>query len=41
MQAVREACLAVGIPPADFDAYVRSESARWDKIIKSNNVRID
>jgi tripartite-type tricarboxylate transporter receptor subunit TctC len=27
--------------PAEFDRYVRSESARWDKIIKSNNVRIE
>jgi tripartite-type tricarboxylate transporter receptor subunit TctC len=27
--------------PAEFDAYVRSESQRWAKIIKDNNVRID
>mgnify|MGYP006275902751 CR=1 FL=1 len=27
--------------PADFDAYVRSESQRWAKIIKDNNVKID
>ena len=27
--------------PAEFDAYVRSESQRWMKIIKDNNVRID
>lgn len=27
--------------PAEFDAYVRSESQRWAKIIKDNNVNID
>jgi tripartite-type tricarboxylate transporter receptor subunit TctC len=27
--------------PAEFDAYVRSEMARWDRIIKENKVRID
>lgn len=27
--------------PAEFDRYVRSESARWDKIVRTNNVRID
>ena len=27
--------------PAEFDAYVRSESQRWMKIIKDNNVKID
>ena len=27
--------------PVDFDRYVRSESARWDRIIKINHVRID
>ena len=27
--------------PAQFDRYVRSESARWDKIVKSNSVHID
>ncbi len=27
--------------PQDFDRYVRSELARWDKIIRANDVRID
>ena len=27
--------------PAEFDAYVRSESQRWAKIIKDNSVKID
>jgi tripartite-type tricarboxylate transporter receptor subunit TctC len=27
--------------PAEFDAYVKSESQRWAKIIKDNNVKID
>jgi hypothetical protein len=27
--------------PAEFNAYVQSESRRWDKIIRDNNVRID
>ena len=32
---------ALSDSPADFNAYVQSESRRWDRIIKDNNVRID
>lgn len=33
--------VALSASPAEFDAYVRSESARWAKIIKDNQVKID
>lgn len=37
----RQTPMALSASPADFDAYVRSELARWDRIIKDNKVRID
>jgi tripartite-type tricarboxylate transporter receptor subunit TctC len=34
--------LAVGVgTPAELDAYVRAEEARWRKIVKENNVKAD
>lgn len=33
--------LAVSASPAEFNAFVRSESARWAKVVKDNNVRLD
>ncbi len=37
----RSVPVAVSASPAEFNAYVASESKRWEKIIKDNNVRID
>jgi hypothetical protein len=33
--------MALSASPEAFNAYVRSESARWARIIADNNVRID
>jgi tripartite-type tricarboxylate transporter receptor subunit TctC len=30
-----------GGTPAELDAYVRSETARWARIVKENNVKAD
>jgi tripartite-type tricarboxylate transporter receptor subunit TctC len=27
--------------PAELDAYVRSETARWARVVKENNVKVD
>jgi len=27
--------------PADFAAYMRSETAKWDKVVKTANIRAD
>jgi len=32
---------AVGGTPAELDAFVRSEFAKWGKVIKSLNLRVD
>jgi tripartite-type tricarboxylate transporter receptor subunit TctC len=37
----RSVPLVLSASPAEFNAYVLSESRRWDRIIKDNNVRID
>ena len=39
--AKRAVPMALSDSPAEFTAYVQSESRRWDKIIKDNKVRID
>lgn len=39
--AKRQIPMSLSESPQDFDRYVRSESARWSRIIKDNNVRID
>ena len=39
--AKRAVPIALSESPAQFTAYVQSESRRWDRIIKDNNVRID
>jgi tripartite-type tricarboxylate transporter receptor subunit TctC len=39
--AKRSVPLVLSASPAEFNAYVLSESRRWDRIIKDNNVRID
>jgi tripartite-type tricarboxylate transporter receptor subunit TctC len=28
-------------PPAELDSYVRSETARWARVVKENNVKVD
>ena len=33
--------MSLSASPAEFDAYVLSESQRWTKIIRDNNVKID
>lgn len=33
--------LAASASPADFNAFVQSESARWAKVVKDNGVRLD
>jgi tripartite-type tricarboxylate transporter receptor subunit TctC len=30
-----------GMPPKEFDALVKSEIARWGKVVKDSGVRID
>ena len=37
----RSVPLVLSESPAEFNAYVHSESRRWDRIIKENNVKID
>ncbi len=37
----RQTPMSLSAAPAEFDAYVRSEMRRWEKIIKDNNVKID
>ena len=37
----RSVPVAVSASPAEFNAYILSESKRWAKIIQDNNVRID
>jgi tripartite-type tricarboxylate transporter receptor subunit TctC len=32
---------AVGNSPAELDAFVKSEAAKWGKVIKSLNLRVD
>jgi tripartite-type tricarboxylate transporter receptor subunit TctC len=39
--ARRSVPLVLSESPAEFNAYVQSESRRWEKIIRDNNVRID
>jgi len=37
----RQTPMSVSGSPAEFDAFVRSEAKRWEKIIKDNKVKID
>ena len=39
--AKRQTPISLSASPAQFDAYVRSELQRWERIIKENKVRID
>ena len=39
--AKRAIPVAVSGSPAEFDAYVASERARWSRIIADNNVKLD
>jgi tripartite-type tricarboxylate transporter receptor subunit TctC len=39
--AKRAIPVSLSASPAEFNTYVRSESARWNKIIKDNKVSID
>ena len=39
--AKRAIPVSLSASPAEFDAYVRSESERWRKIIRDNKVSID
>ena len=37
-----EAAPTVSSTPADFDAFIRSETERWSKVLKENaNVKLD
>jgi tripartite-type tricarboxylate transporter receptor subunit TctC len=37
----RQLPISLSASPAEFDAFVKAEAARWAKIIKENGVRID
>ena len=31
----------VGSAPAQFDAFVKSEIAKWAKVVRDNNIKVD
>jgi len=37
----RQTPISVSGSPAEFDAFILSESKRWEKIIRDNQVKID
>ena len=37
----RQTPISISGSPAEFNAYVRSEMKRWDRVIRENNVKID
>lgn len=40
-QCLADAAEPVGSTPAEFAAFVRSEQAKWSKVIKAANVKLD
>ena len=36
-----EGLTVAGGPPAELGAYVRAEEARWSKVVKDNNIKVD
>jgi tripartite-type tricarboxylate transporter receptor subunit TctC len=39
--AARNGATAIGSTPAEFDAFLKSERARWKKVISDNGIKLD
>ena len=37
----RRGAVPMGGPPARYDAWVRSEQARWGDVVRKNNIKVD
>ena len=40
-KVAHEGLVITASDPAEFDRYVKAEEARWQKIIKENNIKAD
>jgi len=37
----RQGAAPMGGPPSRYDAWVRSEQARWGDVVRKNNIKVD